>query len=94
MNRIQNWQDVKVRKFEFLRVEKDCENIAQVMRFCGVEDKDIEQELIYHNGGDPYLIKNDTDAYSAAGCILIKFSDSDSIEVLNESLFFQFFEPL
>jgi CBS domain containing-hemolysin-like protein len=42
------------------------------MKFCGISDSDIEQELIFHNEGDSFLVNGNIDIDKLENKYLIK----------------------
>jgi hypothetical protein len=49
---MQHSTQLTIKPFDYIQIENDAKNIREIMLFVGV--KDIEQELIFHNGGWSY----------------------------------------
>ena len=61
-----------VKPFEYIYVDDEVSNIREIMLFCGVAEEDLEQELIYHEGGDAFCFSEYKDIFWAAGMYLLK----------------------
>lgn len=66
---------LSINEFEFIYVEKDDQNITELLLFCGVKQEDIEQELIFHTEGDPFHYSEFRTLDDAIGSYLIKHKD-------------------
>lgn len=74
------------RNIAFVQVKSD--NVNDVIRFCGVPQHGLEQELIFHDS-DPYLIPTEpkpTPLDNLEGCYIVRFEDS-SLHVFTKSIF-------
>jgi hypothetical protein len=78
--------------FEYLFIQDDATNVKQIMIFCGVSEADLEQELIYHNGGDSYQCLNNANVHDLERHYLIK--RNGTIMSLSEYDFNTFFSKI
>lgn len=78
-----------LKEFDFIKVEKDESNIEDIINFCGVPSHGVEQELIFHNEGSPYIFNNIEVCGMNEGYIL-KFKDG-SFEVVSNFMFNKLF---
>lgn len=58
--------DLQLNPFEFIMVGKSYDNIADIMRFCGVPESQVDSEVRFFDGGDVYEF---TDANGITVCI-------------------------
>lgn len=68
---MQNNTQLTIKPFCYIQIENDAKNIREIMLFVGIKENDIEQELIFHDGGDTFLI-NSQDVYSHQGNYIVK----------------------
>ena len=83
-------KDLKIKKFEFIFIEKDDENISEIMKFCGISEKTLAEELDYHYGGDIFMITKNKNVDDLIGYYLIKVDGS--IIIAEPTLFNSLFE--
>lgn len=69
---IKTSNSLRLKDFEALKIEKDVANIEEILKFCGIKEEDIEQELIFHNEGDTFLINGTHDSYHYQESYIIK----------------------
>ena len=58
--------ELQLNPFEFIKVGESYENIADIMRFCGVPESRLDDEICYFDNGDVFIF---TDANGIAICI-------------------------
>lgn len=72
---IENSNKITVNDFDYIFIEDDAENVKDIMMFCGVEQSDIEQEMIFHAGGDNYICLGNMDVHQLERNYLVKRND-------------------
>lgn len=65
--------------FTYIQVLPDEENISDIIKFGGVPEHGIEQELIFHNEGSPYMIEN-KEIVDIDNSYILRFPDINGIK--------------
>lgn len=75
--------DFKAKDFTYIKIESDDANLEDVLRFSGVAEKDIPNEMVFHKEGDSFKIKG-KQVYEYEGHYVVKWADG-SCELVFES---------
>ncbi len=73
---INHSDSLELNLFEYIFIDNDAANIREIMTFCGVCESDLEQEIIFHNGGDSYQCLNDKDVHQLERHYLVKIDNT------------------
>ncbi|MFZ3397495.1 hypothetical protein LCS82_08625 [Vibrio harveyi] len=83
---------LKAKPLEYIQVidTDDEADVRRVIEFCGVPSHGMDQELIYHFEGSPYMFDG-TELCNINGSFIIRL-DKDKYRVMSEPVFKQLFE--
>lgn len=77
---IKSSEGLGVAPFEYIRVPEDDldhpDTVKEIMLWCGVQESDLEQEMIYHTEGDPYWVGSHP-LHEINGQYLIRTNDGE-----------------
>lgn len=87
---------LKAKPLDYIQVinTDDESDVRRVMNFCGVPSHGIDQELIYHFGGTPYMFETPTtnqELCNINGSFIIRL-ENGKFHLMSEWLFKRLFE--
>ena len=78
-----NSNELTLKNFQLIKILPNDSNYKEIMRFCGWNEKQIEQEIILHTEGNPTLIGNQ-ELCERDGDFVVKWDDGTT-EIISAS---------
>ncbi|CAH7405921.1 hypothetical protein VCHA53O466_50198 [Vibrio chagasii] len=76
--------------FKSIQVQQNDTNAREVIIFCGEPSHGVDQELVYHTNGSPFMINGVEFMDNLDFCYILKFPDGE-LGILSKEVFESFF---